>query len=82
MPVRSITLPASSVQPLAVKALLHGIEADLIDRDGDTSYVDLIGSDDKINLALAGFDEVEVIDTLDSVPHYEPVYTMVGRSFV
>lgn len=82
MPVLSITLPAAAVQPLAVKALLHGVEADLIDKDNGTAYVDLIGSQEKIDLALAGFEQVEVIDTLDSVPHYEPVYTMVGRSFV
>lgn len=80
MPVLSCTIPARSEGRISMVALLHGVEADKIDSEDGIIYVDFIGSEDKINL-VALDDEVKIIEQIDSVPHDEPVYTMVGRSF-
>ena len=79
MPVVSVSLPTRREQGLAVEAVKHGIEADLIDREDGTSYVDLIGADDKITLVLGKSVEVSVLDRLDKVEHMEPTFTMIGR---
>lgn len=79
MPVLSVRLPSRREQSLALAATKRGIEADLIDRDGGMSYVDLIGAQDKINAAAMEAGPVEVIDRMDSVPHMEPVFTLTGR---
>lgn len=79
MPVLSVHLPTARAQRLNLAALKRGIEASTIDTDGGQTFIDLIGPAEKIIDTIRETGSVTVIEGMDSVPHVEPVFTMVGR---
>ena len=48
MPVLSILIPKQDESRLAIAACKYGVPAEVIDRDGDSVYVDLFGTTEKM----------------------------------
>lgn len=81
MPVHSVITPATNAQNVALTALKFGIQAEAVDLDGGFAYIDLTGSDDKC-IAVINETGADSICETEAVPHEDPVYTHVGRTWV
>lgn len=68
MPVLSGTIPSNRLSTLSIELLQHGLssDAEVIDQEGDTVYVDIVGPIGKAGAALnrAGG---EILTTVDKV---------------
>lgn len=66
MPVLSILIPKQDESRLAISACKRGVPAEVIDREGDSVYVDLFGTSEKIHGAASEVRH-EVLAEVDKV---------------